>query len=572
MKPRLIHLLSFLLGGAVVWTAIALRHRPDAGNSGPPSAGPARLIRFYQSPMHPWIRSDKPGRCTICGMELVPVYEGEAGIESSASLVTLGTNSIQVLHVASEAVRRGPMVRTLRLSGTIDDNDQRHRLVSATVDARIERLGVNALGQDVSAGQVLAVIYSPALLAAEREYAALSRQASAHAGDGTGHASLLSAARQRLLQMGLLPDQIEGLAAKEPDAIASEIRTPAAGTVVAKRVYEGQYVKEGESLFELADFSTMWVQLDAYETDLPWIRPGQKVEVRTPSVPGRTFTGTVEFVDPNLDPMTHSTRVRVVLANPVESTDGTARRVLGHRLTASAGIRSEAEVLSVPRSAVLRAGGEPVAYVDRGSGAFERRTLRMGRVGDERIEVLDGLAAGERVVIQGAFLIDSQAQLNAGSAEPAGMTNAPAAKGPEPVAAPALDGFLRFAGGLSEALASDDLGAFRREVGHFEHRVEPVRPSTGQGGLIAPAAADLASLETARRWFVRFNESAVGIAKAARPGGRGADVRLFECPMTDRALPGGPKKAVWLQLKPATRNPYFGAAMIDCGNELKETP
>ena len=172
MKLPLFFLITFALGlGAGWWLIETPRHQPSQA-----LAQPTRRVRFYQSPMHPWIKSDQPGRCTLCGMELSPVYEGDSVTESAVGWVTLGSNSIQLLHLDSTPVERAPITRTLRLSGVLEDNDQAHRFLAATVDARIDFLGIKRIGQDVQEGQVLARIFSPMLLAAEREFTALNRQ------------------------------------------------------------------------------------------------------------------------------------------------------------------------------------------------------------------------------------------------------------------------------------------------------------------------------------------------------------------------------------------------------------
>src|SRR5438093_1097795 len=212
--------------------------------------------------MHPWIKSDKPGRCTICGMELAPVYEGEKGFDAGEGVTTFGSNIIQVIHVESDEVKRRPLRRSLRVAGTIDDDDTKHRLVSAYVDGRIEKLAVNFVGAEVNAGQPLATFYSPMLLNAERDYVVLIKQrsTSANAQLGVEHQRLVEAAAQRLKRLGLSDAQIAELPNKPESDIHTRILAPVSGTVVARHVYEGQYVKEGEKLFELADFSTMWFQ------------------------------------------------------------------------------------------------------------------------------------------------------------------------------------------------------------------------------------------------------------------------------------------------------------------------
>ena len=547
----------------------------------------SRSVRFYQSPMHPWIRSDQPGRCTICGMELTPVYEGDSRASAEGPVVVLGTNSIQLIHLETSEVSEAPLIRHLRLSGTLEDNDTRHRMISASVAGRIERLSVNRLGQEIRAGDPLLTLYSPSLLAAEREYVALSKQPHPEpAGTSTDLTPILASARQRLIQMGLTPRQIDALKDKSPSALTSELMVPADGTVVLKQVYEGQYVTEGERLFETADFSTMWVQLTAYESDRQWLRVGQSARITTASWNGGVITGQVSFIDPNFDPMTRSTRVRIEIPNPIEETaDGPRRRLL-HRVTAMAEIACVETARTLPRSALLWNGGQPVVYLSLGAGAYESRKVRIGRIGDHLAEVLDGLKPGERVVTQAAFLIDAQSQLQSGGSGDSGNSQASStSRNPSPVPPP-LAGFLQHSADLSEALASDQLEVFREILRRFPPHQDALRqwasqpdsslPETLQKSIasvpVPPASSVPASLSEARKWFLDQSLTTVDLARWAHRQGWEAGVRTFECPMVDRAIPSAPKRAGWLQKHSKVRNPFFGAEMIDCGLELKEKP
>ena len=290
-------------------------YSPEGSAGG--SAG-ERKVLYYQSAMHPWVKSDKPGRCTICGMALTPVYEGEKGLDTAnGDFVSLTQTQIHVLHVETAEARVQPLLRTLPVAGMIDDDASRHRVLSAYLDGRVQKLYVNFMGAEVREGQPLAEFYSPSLLQSEREYRQLS-------GDLKKSTSL------RLQQMGLTAAQIAELDNKPTDALTSQILAPVSGTVVAQNVYEGQYVKEGDNLFEIADFSTMWFQFLAYEQDMPWIQIGQSVTVTTPSLPGETFEGEITFIDPNFDETTRSTKVRVELPNPMVN----GRRELLHKLYA----------------------------------------------------------------------------------------------------------------------------------------------------------------------------------------------------------------------------------------------
>ncbi len=165
----------------------------------------------------------------------------------------------------------------------------------------------------------------------------------------------------------------------------------------------------GQQLFEIADFSTMWFMFRAYEQDMPWIKPGLVVRVTTPSLPDKTFTGKITFIDPNFDEATRSTKVRVELPNPLVN----GRRELLHRLYADGMVELEApSVLTVPRSAVIETGPEAVVYIDQGGGAYEHTVLKTGRRGDTHVEVLSGLKEGDEVVTNGNLLIDGQAEMN----------------------------------------------------------------------------------------------------------------------------------------------------------------
>ncbi len=594
MKPFHIFLTLVLAGLAAAGGWFAARHWSPTATSSVAATTSARKVLYYQSSMHPWIKSDKPGRCTICGMALSPVYEGDKGFDAAEGVVSLGSNTIQVINVQTDEVKRRPLQRSLRFAGTIDDNDAKHRIVSAYIDGRIDSLSVNYVGAEVVAGAPLATFYSPMLLAAEREYVTLARQhAPTTASPLTGeHHRLVEAAAARLKRYGISDVQIADLTKKDSNDIQTSLLAPVTGTVVARFVYEGQYVKEGEKLFEIADFSTMWFFFDAYERDLAWIRPGQKVEVTTPAAPGRTFAGTIAFIDPNLKEMTRSAKVRVELPNPLIETNGVKRRELYHKLYAEASVQVQIpEVLTVPRSAVLSPGAVPVIYVDKGGGAYEQRKVRLGRAGDATYEVLDGLAEGERVVTQGNMLIDAQAQLNAsanqeapdhshGAPTPPATTGQPGALSPltETQKRAALE-FLKLADTLTASLAADNLDEFNSQA---------LKTHTALPALLAAFTADgpwrnfvakieesghLASatdLKAARKAFHPMSQAAVEFAKALRKQDASFNaVKVFRCPMTKDAFPGAPRTAEWLQLTAPIRNPYFGAEMLDCGSEVK---
>lgn len=567
MKTFLTILLSVALAVTATWLVMRKmhgEHKTAGASAKQPPAG--RKILYYQSAMHPWIKSEKPGRCTICGMELTPVYEGDPGFDASGGdVVPLTQSIIQVMNVQTAEAQVRSLAKTLPVAGMIDDNATRHRVLSAYIPGRIEKLYVNYPGAEVKEGQPLAEFYSPALLQAEREYRTLT-------GD------LRDATALRLRQMGLTPQQIVELEKKPADKLTSQILAPIGGTVVAQNVYEGQYVQEGEKLFEIADFSIMWFQFRAYEQDLPWIKPGLKVDVTTPSHPGRTFTGTITFIDPNFDEATRSTKVRVELENPV--VDG--RRLLLHRLYADGLVHLEApEVLTVPRTAVIETGPQAVVYVDQGGGAYSRRVLTTGRRGDALIEAISGVSAGDKVVVNANLLIDGQAEMNRAFAaapehETTRMTNTVPLT---PAQQEALKMFVKVADDISAALAKDNVGQFNNVGPSAMQATETVVEAFKDRPELADILKHLSDarhlheandVAAARKAFHPFANAASRFLEMLAKSEGVPPFEVFECPMVDQAIPGVPKKGRWVQAAGRDiANPYFGAEMLDCGVKVK---
>jgi membrane fusion protein, copper/silver efflux system len=321
------------------------------------------------------------------------------------------------------------------------------------------------------------------------------------------------------------------------------------------------------------------------------LRVGQPVEITTPALPGRTFTAPITFIDPNLNEMTRSAKVRVELTNAVVEEDGRKRRLLFHRMYAEGAVKFETPaVTTVPRTAVLQAS-EPLVYVEAGPGAYEQRKVKLGRRGDDYVEVLKGVQSGERVVTTGNLLIDAQAQLDvttrsmsgaadtnmtstrtetmAGSASLGALTSAQQEAARE---------FLKLASDLGAALAADDANKFNGIAPRVHAIIPKLIDSLGAVESLRPALQKLEEnghlekvkdLPAARKAFLPFSMAAVELAKQLRTTEAFKALKIFNCPMVDRAIPGVAKSGQWIQLEPPLRNPYFGADMLECGNEVK---
>ena len=516
----------------------------------------------YQCPMHPWIKSEHAGdKCTICGMALVASPKDSGNAAADPNLVTLTPASAAVTGVQSAAVRRAPLVRTLRVTGVIEDDDTRHRILAARTPGRVEKLYINYVGAEVSAGAPLATIYSPEMLTAQRTYVERLR-----AGNVAFTASERAAARERLLELGLTPEEIVILEhTLEPTAMLN-VRAPMSGTVVSRAAYEGQYVQTNDRLFEIGDFSSMWFIFDVYEPDLAWLRPGQTVDVTVASLPGRTLSAPLTFIDPNLNPDTRTAKARVILANP--------ERALLHKQTAAGLVHLETPVtLVAPRSAVLQHSAEPMVFVERASRTYAARRVSLGRVGDSDVEILSGLTEGDRVVTEGGLILDGQAQL--ARAAVTGEITAPlTAPMPAPTASADDLGYvllqpLALASAEAAArLGADDLVGYRQQLAALHAGLQAYLAGYEHAahGPLAKYRAGLgeaADLRAARREFEPFSTDLTdAVRELGMPAKEGWHV--FQCPMAPVLGTGR-----WLSRGPDVRNPFFGSSMPDCGEELK---
>jgi Cu(I)/Ag(I) efflux system membrane fusion protein len=527
-------LLFFLLALASLPLALSLSPHAHAGEAS-----------LYRCPMHPAVKSDKPGKCTICGMDLVASSPSSA---LNSSVIALSPSIITTIGVETSIVSRQPLTRTLRVTGAIDDDDTRHRLLTARSEGRVEKLFVNVVGAVITAGEPLFELYSPELQTAQREFVQLARA-------GELAASALPAARARLLRMGLSDAQLTELLKTGEPPLVTTIVAPDGGTVVAKSVYEGQWVKTGDTLFQIGDFSKMWFLFDTYEQDLPWLAVGQSVEVTARSVPGEVITAPIAFINPNLDEMTRTAKVRVVLANPHLNAAGAAH-VLYHRTLAEGRILvSSPAVLAAARSAILDRGTGPVAYIDRGEGNYEQRAVSLGRRGDGLVEILSGLTAGDKVVTHGALLIDAQAQLANEATEHAAPAPVPTS------AAPALNSQLSTLNYSALATAAIDSAAVLSADDYAAYqKLFPSLAATTKDFPSLPPLELGTDLKSARRSFEPWSTA---IADLLKPHRAQLGVKIFQCPMSPVL-----KKGRWVQRSQPLKNPFYGSAMADCGSEI----
>ena len=374
----------------------------------PAPARPAhKKIDHWVDPMHPSYTSDKPGKAPDCGMELVPVYAdaknpATTGIDGYAN-VKLTSDRQQLIGVQTgmtEMRTLGPSVRTI---GRVAIDETRRFKISTKFDGYIEKLYVNVTGQEIRKGQPLFSVYSPDLLATQQDYLLAMRAA-------TQAPSLLAAATQRLLLWDVTPSEIRELERTHVARKSITIYSPASGYVMNKIAVAGARVTAGESLFEIANLNRVWIEADVYESELPFISLGAAATATLSYVPGRTWTGRVTFIAPIVDPLTRTIKVR----SEFDNADGALKPDMFGDVVIQQPAR---QVVVVPDSAVLQTGTRSVVFLVKSEGTFEPREVSVGTKSDQFYEVRSGLTAGQKVVTQANFLIDSESRLKAALAQ-----------------------------------------------------------------------------------------------------------------------------------------------------------
>ena len=322
--------------------------------------------------------------------------------------VRLSADDSRRIGVTFAEVALGPLEREVRTVAQVTYDETRVTVVAPRVEGWVEALYVNTTGQPVRRGQPLFALYAPMVVATEQELL-LARDLESGVAGGTEEAragahGLLESTRRRLLAWDVPPDEVARLEATGEVQRTVTFRSPATGVVVQKAVLPGQRLMPGDPVYRIADLSTVWIEGEVFERDLPSVHVGQKVSAEFPALPGEHRTGRIAYIYPTLDPTTRTARVRVELPNP-----GLA---LKPGMYATVRLTSEtAPVLSVPRSAVLVTGERALAFLKRPDGAFEPRPVSLGRATDERLEILHGLSRGDTVVASATFLVDAESNL-----------------------------------------------------------------------------------------------------------------------------------------------------------------
>jgi len=431
-------------GGAVLF----LKNSSDGGADSTAEAGG----QIWTCSMHPQVRLPKPGKCPICSMPLIPAKPAAKHAstnEDSGSMLELSEHARAMASVETVPVQRRKMSREIRTVGKVQYNETALANITTRVEGYVERLFVDYTGIEVKAGDHLVEIYSPDLLVAQQELLV--------ALEGQRNATLVESAKRKLLLWGLTQAQVDDLVRDKKVSDRITLFSPIHGTVTEKMVVQKAMVKAGEMLYRLANLDSVWVYLDIYESELPWVQYGQMVETKSEAIPGQTFSGRVWFISPVLNEETRTVKVLlninnterklkpgmyvsamiraelqsdgnpaptgveghwscsmhplVVLPQSGECPTCTMKLVQIPGTLASAKPEGEPLLLAVPVTAVLDSGVRKLVYVEKIKGQFSPVEIVTGPRTDDSYPVLSGLSEGDRVAVRGSFLLDSQFQI-----------------------------------------------------------------------------------------------------------------------------------------------------------------
>ncbi len=565
--------------------------------------------------MHPQIQQPEPGKCPICGMDLIPL-KSDSSNDIGPRAMRMSASARALADIQTVEVKRQFPEAQIRLVGKLGYDETKVKSLTARFPARIDDLFVNFTGVEVQKGEHLARVYSPDLLTAQKELLTAYRS--------DPNSSITRAAQEKLRLWDLLPEQISAILENDEARDHFVLSAPVGGVVVTKNVKEGDYLKTGEPLFKIVDLSQLWLYLDAYESDLAWLHFGQDVSFSVESFPGEMFHGKVSFIEPEVNQTTRTVSVRVNVSNtdrrlkPGMFARGTiqARMALGGKVfvpelagkwispmhpeivkdapgqcdicgmdlvsAEELGYVQEGEEsapLVVPLSAVLRTGKRAVVYIeipDTERPTYEGREVVLGPRAGDLIIVNEGLNEGDRVVTQGAFKIDSALQIQAKPSmmNPEGGGPAPGhnhGQGTTNVAPTAADADLSITTEvakklmpsyleLQKALASDNLEASKEQL-------KTMMEITGHTGLLPElfhAMLSAETLDTVRKpHFDTLSTAMIAAVKADSHAFEG-DVYQMHCPMVY-----GATGADWLQTTDDLQNPYFGSMMLTCGEVMQ---
>jgi len=543
--------------------------------------------------MHPQIRMNEPGQCPICGMELIPLESNGSAIDPDAIQMT--EDAMKLANVQTMIVGGGKNAnKKLALNGKVQIDERKLYTQSTHIPGRIEKLTVNFTGEKVNRGQTLAMVYSPEMVTAQEELLQAYHMKESQP-------ELFEAAKQKLSNLKIGESTINKIITSNKPIQQFPITADVTGIITSKKVDLGDYVDQGMPIYEIADLSSLWVLFDVYESDMSWIKVGNKINYTIQSLPGESYEGVITFIDPLINPQTRvaSARVEVKNSNNKLKPEMFVSGVVNKDVSTS-----ESKDMVIPKTAVMWTGERSVVYmksVVSNKVNFKLREVTLGAsLGDTYI-IKEGLSEGEEIVVNGTFTVDAASQL-AGkpsmmSPEEAGVVighnhaievnsksnettvtkntipkNLGISQKTKEALKPIFTEYLL----LTDALAKDNLEEAKKDGAKLLKAVEDVNMSlfTGESHKVwMDLSVELKnalqhidhfkSLGELRKSFNQISESIITMEIAFKPNNE--TLYVLHCPMANNNKGGD-----WISASKEVKNPYYGKAMLTCGEVSKE--
>lgn len=553
------------------------------GNDAPKSATEQTTSNIWTCSMHPQIRLNEPGKCPICGMDLIPLENNHSEADPNALQMT--ENAMKLANIQTMVVGSKEASKELRLNGKVQIDERKLYAQSTHIPGRIEQLSINFTGEKVNRGQRLGMVYSPELVTAQEEllqaYSIRNSQP-----------ELFDAAKQKLRNWKIGDKSINKIISSGKPIQQFPISADVSGIVTAKKVELGDYVERGMPLYEIADLSSVWILFDVYESDIPWVKVGNKVSYTIQSLPGETFEGTISFLDPMINPETRVATARIEVKNTANKLkpEMFASGIVKNNIS----MKGTTEIV-IPKSAVMWTGERSIVYIKNNAVNkvnFKLREVTLGPSLGDAYVIKSGLENGEEIVVNGTFTVDAAAQL---AGKPSMMnpesnvaktkndqsetainskTEKTAQEAISPKAKEALKPIYQEYLNLKDALATDNLANAKKAGIAMQKSLSKVDMSLFSGDsheiwmkhqnnlkLALQPVPNFKTIEEMRKAFQPISEAMIALTNSFKPFGQTLYVQY--CPMVD-----GNKGANWISQFKEIKNPYFGSKMLNCGETI----
>jgi membrane fusion protein, copper/silver efflux system len=553
--------------------------------------------------MHPQIRQNEPGDCPICGMDLIPL-EDDQNADIDPDAISMSPTAMQLANVSTSIVGKMNPVKQVRLNGKVQSDERLVYSQSSHIPGRIEKLLVNFTGEFVKKGQTIAYVYSPEMVIAQEELFEAQKIAESQP-------QLFAAAQEKLKNWKLSDTQIEEILNSGKTQEEFPVQADVSGYVTSKMINPGDYVRRGETIYEIADLSRVWVLFDVYESDMSWIKKGDKVEFTIASLPGESFTSKITYLDPVIDPKTRVAKARVEFNN----TSGKLKTEMFASGMVHTELADKSNSLAVPKTAVMWTGKRSVIYVKTNSEqrvSFIMREVTLGPALGDSYLIEGGLMVGEEIAVNGTFSIDAAAQLagkpsmmspeggkgmtghnhgslpdgqgeidmggsetkgtNGGKPKAAVSTSLSVDKQAKEALQPLYASYLQW----KEALVNDDFTEAQKTATNMKSALDKINMSLFKGdahnawmdyhGRISKSLEHVqhfSDIEQLRKAFQTVSATMIELTNTFTP--LGETIYVQHCPMADNN-----KGADWLSREKEIKNPYFGSSMLTCGEVTQE--